>query len=241
MEFSVHHVDTHLRNTNLTVVYTDDPTMVENSINTMERLLAVDDKYKVVGLDLVYTDGRDGHDQKVVVTHLCVCHHILLYQYFRDTKPCDHFTRFVNRPNYRFATADTTNDPKVLKTSGLACQKLVDIHDHYKDRGSKKDKDSHVDLVVAIIDPYYRHMKAECDKNKLVWHRALLKRLDKYHFQTAAKEAYTWYEIFTQIIDMRKCLLAEDNEGSSRKQSGWRQASQEVDDLMIVSHSLLCM
>ncbi|KAE8817712.1 hypothetical protein D1007_04574 [Hordeum vulgare] len=98
--------------------------MVEKSMNAMERLLVADDKYKVVGFDLAYTNGSVGHDQK-----------------------------FVNSPNYRFATVDTTNDPKVLKTSGLACQKLVDIHDRCKVWGSKKDNDSHVDLVEAIIDP----------------------------------------------------------------------------------------
>ncbi|KAE8780191.1 hypothetical protein D1007_46705 [Hordeum vulgare] len=101
-----------------------------------------------------------------------MCHHILLYHYCLATKPCKRFTRFVSSPDNRFASVDTTNDPNVLKTSVLACQKLVDIHDHYKVWGSKKDKDSHVDLVVAIIDPYYIDMKAECDKNKLVWHRS---------------------------------------------------------------------
>ncbi|KAE8768994.1 putative ubiquitin-conjugating enzyme E2 26 [Hordeum vulgare] len=88
-----------------------------------------------------------------------------------------------------FATMATTNDPKVLKTSGLACQKLIDIHDHYKVWGNKKDKDSHADLTVDIIDPYYSDMKAECEKNKLVQHKAWVKRLDEYHIQTVSKEA----------------------------------------------------
>ncbi|KAE8786553.1 hypothetical protein D1007_39613 [Hordeum vulgare] len=69
-------------------------------------------------------------------------------------------------------TVDTTSGPKVLKTSGSACQKLVDIYDHYKIQGSKKDMDSHVDLAEAIIDPYYRGMKVECGKNKPAWHMA---------------------------------------------------------------------
>ncbi|KAE8821143.1 hypothetical protein D1007_00767 [Hordeum vulgare] len=68
-------------------------------------------------------------------------------------------TRFVNSPNYRFDTMDTTNNQKVLKTLGVACQKLIDIHDHYKIWGSKKDMDSHVDLAKAINGPYYRDMK----------------------------------------------------------------------------------
>ena len=62
MEYGEHHVETHMRKTNLMVVYTNDPGMVEDSIGTMERLLDADDKYKVVGFDLAYTGGRAGHD-----------------------------------------------------------------------------------------------------------------------------------------------------------------------------------
>ena len=79
--------------------------------------------------------------------------------------------------------------------------------------------DSHVDLAKAIIDHYYTDMKAEYDKNKPDWHRGWVKKLDEYHLQTTAKQAYTCYEMFRRIVDMRKCLLPEDNEGSSHKQS----------------------
>ncbi|KAE8812437.1 hypothetical protein D1007_10580 [Hordeum vulgare] len=152
----------------LTVVYINDMVMAEDSINTMERLLAEDDKYKVVGFDLAYTGSRDGHGQKVVVAQLCVHHHVLLYHYCLAIVPCERFTRFVNSLDYRFASVDTTNNRKVLKTSGLACQKLVDIRDHYKIWGSKKDMDSHAGLAEAIIDPYYTSMKVESRKNKVV-------------------------------------------------------------------------
>ncbi|KAE8793137.1 hypothetical protein D1007_32238 [Hordeum vulgare] len=141
MEFGVHDVETHMRKTDLKVVYTNDPVMVDDSINTMKRLLAHDDRYTVLGFDLAYTSGRAGHDQKVVIAEL-----------------------FVNSPDYRFATVDTTNIPD--------CQKLVGIRGHYKIWGSKKEMYSHVDLVEAIIDPYYEGMKAECDKNMPAWHRA---------------------------------------------------------------------
>ncbi|KAE8812278.1 hypothetical protein D1007_10627 [Hordeum vulgare] len=163
---------THMRKTDLMVVYTKDPVIVEDSINTMERLFAEDDKYKVVGFNLAYTGGRVGHDQKVVVTQLCVCHHVPLYHYRLATVPCECCTTFVNSTDYRSAMVDSTNDPKLLKTSGLAYQKLVDIRGHYKIWGSKKDMDSHVDLAEAIINPYYGGMKAECNKNKPAWHRA---------------------------------------------------------------------
>ena len=55
------YVDTHVRFKNLTVVYTNDPIWVENSIHTMEQLL-VYDKYKVVSFDLEYTGGHVGYD-----------------------------------------------------------------------------------------------------------------------------------------------------------------------------------
>ena len=52
-EFSDHRVKTHARETDL-VVYTIDPAVVDDYINTVEQLLAKD-KYKVVGIDLQYT------------------------------------------------------------------------------------------------------------------------------------------------------------------------------------------
>ncbi|KAE8785637.1 hypothetical protein D1007_40617 [Hordeum vulgare] len=55
------YVNTHIRFKDLSMVYTNDPVWVENSIHTMEQLI-VDDKYKVVGFDLDYTGGRAGHD-----------------------------------------------------------------------------------------------------------------------------------------------------------------------------------
>ncbi|KAE8774484.1 hypothetical protein D1007_53146 [Hordeum vulgare] len=131
MEFDRHLVETHMRKSDLMVMYNNDPVMVEDSINTMDKLLFEYDKYEVVGFDLTYTSGHAGHDQKIAVAQLCVHRHVVLYHYCVDTVPCEHFTR----------------------TSGLPCQKLVDIRGHYKIRGSNKNMDSHVDLVDAIIDP----------------------------------------------------------------------------------------
>jgi hypothetical protein len=112
---------------------------------------------------------------------------------------------------------DTLNDLKVLKTTSLACQKLVDIQGQYRVWGRKKAKDSLVDLAVAIIDPFYRGMKDECKKNKDAWHEAWVRRLDEEHVKYAAKDAYTSYEMYRRIVDMRECLLPVDNEGSSHK------------------------
>ena len=61
-QFTTHHVvDTHVRGKALSVVNTNDPVLVESSIQTMEQLLA-EDKYQVVGFDLEFTGGRAGHD-----------------------------------------------------------------------------------------------------------------------------------------------------------------------------------
>ncbi|KAE8797270.1 Serine/threonine-protein kinase [Hordeum vulgare] len=98
--------------------------MVEDSINTMEWLLAEVDKYKLVSFDLAYVNCHVGHDLKVFVAQLCVHHHVLLYHYYLAIVPFECFTRFANSPDYRIAI--------VLKTSGLAWQKLVEIRNHYK-------------------------------------------------------------------------------------------------------------
>ena len=48
------------------MVYTIDPAVVDDYINTVEQLLARD-KYKVVGIDLQYTAGHPDIDQEVAV------------------------------------------------------------------------------------------------------------------------------------------------------------------------------
>jgi hypothetical protein len=76
-----------------------------------------------------------------------------------------------------------------------------------------------VHLAEAIIDPYYRDMKDSYNKDKRAWHSAWMEKLDKAHVVYAAKEAYTSYEMYTRIVDMRKCLLPQNGQGSSQKQS----------------------
>ena len=123
-------------------------------------------KYQVVSFDLEYTIGHARHDQKVVVAQLCVQHHVIVYHYYLATRPCESFSGFINSSEYSFATVDTTNDLKVLKVSGLKCQNLVNIQDHYKVWGSDNNKqNSLVDLASAIIDPYYMKMKVESKKD----------------------------------------------------------------------------
>ena len=123
-----------------------------------------------------------------------------------------------------FAMVDITNDVKVLKNSGIACQNLVDIQGQYKIWGSNEhEKDSLVHLAEAIIDPYYRYMKDACNNDKHAWHSAWMEKLDKAHVVYAAKEAYTCYDMYRQIVDMRKCLLPQNGQGSSREQSNGKR------------------
>ena len=123
-----------------------------------------------------------------------------------------------------FATLDITNDVKALKNYGIACQNLVDIQGQYKIWGSKEhEKDSLVHLAEAIIDPYYRDMKDSCNKDKRAWHSAWMEKLDKAHVVYAAKEAYMSYDMYRRIVDMRKCLLPQNGQGSSRKQSNGKR------------------
>ena len=155
---------------------------------------------------------------------MCACHHVLVYHYCLATRPCERFARFVNGPHYMFAMVDITNDVKALESSGIACQNLVDIQGQYKIWGSKEhEKDSLVHLAEAIIDPYYRDMKDSCNKDKRAWHSAWMEKLDKAHVVYAAKEAYTSYDMYRRIVDMRKCLLPQNGQGSSRKQSNGKR------------------
>ena len=148
------------------MVYTNNPVSMESSIQTMEQFLA-EDKYQVVGFDLEYTIGHAGHDQKVAVAQLCMRHDVLVYHYHLGTRPCKHFSRFINSSDYSFAAADTSNDLKALKVSGLKCPNLLNIQQHYKVWGSGNNKlNSLVDLALAIIDPYYMKMKDESKKDK---------------------------------------------------------------------------
>ena len=60
-------------------------------------------------------------------------------------------------------------------------------------------------------------MKDECKKNKDAWHEAWVWKLDEEYVKYAAKDAYTSYEMYRRIVDMRECLLPVDDEGSSHK------------------------
>ncbi|XP_073353824.1 uncharacterized protein [Aegilops tauschii subsp. strangulata] len=117
MEFDMHQVETHVMEKDLSVVYTIDPCVVEDYINTEEHLLARD-KYKVVSIDLQYVGGHPGIDQKVDVARLCVRYHVLIYHYCLATKPCDHFASFLNSPNDN-VWGSTKKDSLVELTSAI--------------------------------------------------------------------------------------------------------------------------
>ena len=111
----------------------------------------------------------------------------------------------------------------------MKCLNLVNIQHHYQVWGSDNKKlNSLVDLASAIIDPYYMKMKNESKKDKNAWHNVWHESLDEQHVKYAAKDAYTSYEMYRQIIDMRKCHLPAPDEGSSHR--AVVGASQEVDD-----------
>ena len=96
---------------------------------------------------------------------------------------------------------DTTNDLKALKVSGLKCQNLVNIQDHYKVWGKAKNKLNYlVDLASAIIDPYYMKMKDESKKDKNAWHSVWHERLDEEHVKYASKDTYTSYVMYRRIV-----------------------------------------
>ena len=67
---------------------------------------------------------------------------------------------------------------------------------------------------MAIIDPCYMKMKNESKKDKNAWHSVWHERLDEQHVKYMTKDAYTSYEMYKQIVDMRKCLLHTPDCGS---------------------------
>ena len=174
----------------------------------------------MVGIDLQYTTGRPGIDQKVAIAQLCMRHHVLIYHYCMATEPCDRFNRFVNSTDYKFATVETMGDVNALSVTGLACKNLVEIRDHYMVWGSTK-QDSLVELAAAIIDPYYEKMKQDAQRTIPVsWHGASMWQLDGPQLKFVDNSVYTCYEMHRQIVDMRKCLVTQiDETGSSHKQS----------------------
>ena len=73
-----------------------------------------------------------------------------------------------------------------------------------------------VDLAETIIDPCYANMKEDNDTKDLnTWEVPL----NLAYITYAAKDAYACYDMYTQILDMRACLLPQNGQGSSRKQS----------------------
>ena len=53
-------------------------------------------------------------------------------------------------------------------------------------------------------------MKDSCNKDKRAWHSAWMEKLDKAYVVYATKEAYMSYNMYRQIVDMRKCLLPQN-------------------------------
>ena len=45
-----------------------------------------------------------------------------------------------------------------------------------------------------------------------------MEKLDKAHAMYEAKEAYMSYVMYRRIVDMRKCLIPQNGQESSRKQ-----------------------
>ena len=50
-----------------------------------------------------------------------------------------------------------------------------------------------------------------------------MEKLDKDHVRYMDKEVYTCYNMYRWIIDMRKCILPQNGQGSSRKQSNGKR------------------
>ena len=50
-----------------------------------------------------------------------------------------------------------------------------------------------------------------------------MEKLDKAHVVYAANEAYTSHDMYRRVIDMMKCLLPQNGQGSRWKQSNGKR------------------
>ena len=66
-------------------------------------------------------------------------------------------------------------------------------------------------------------MKDSCNKDKLAWNSAWMEKLEKAHVVYTANEAYTSYDMYRWIVDMRKFFLPQNSHGSSQKQSNGKR------------------
>ncbi|KAE8820942.1 hypothetical protein D1007_00970 [Hordeum vulgare] len=111
-----------------------------------------------------------------------------------------------------FTSGHTRQDQKVVVAQLSLRHDVLVYHYHLDTRPCKcfistiNKRNSLVNLVSAIIDPYYMKMKDESEKDNNAWHSAWDQRLDVEHVKYIAKDAYTSYKMYRQIIDTRKCL-----------------------------------
>lgn len=102
-------------------LYANDPCKASICIDELEEDLETL-RYKVVGLDIEYTWDHD----RAAVVQFCVGRKLLLYHFSRAIGRCERLEKFLSSEKYTSATADTANDKKVLKKSGLQVTNLVE-------------------------------------------------------------------------------------------------------------------
>jgi hypothetical protein len=101
-----------------------------------------------------------------------------------------------------------------VRNSAISCLNVIDIQKQYNILSNEKQHDSLVDLASAIIDPSNAGMKDGIDKHH--WHKIYEERLSPQQLLYVTKDAYTSYDMYMQIIDMKTCLLPLDLEVSHR-------------------------
>ena len=61
-------------------------------------------------------------------------------------------------------------------------------------------------------------MKDESKKDKNVWHSVWHERLDEQHIKYVAMDAYTSYEMYRRIVDMRSVFFLPQKRDRATKQ-----------------------
>ncbi|KAK1681294.1 hypothetical protein QYE76_042142 [Lolium multiflorum] len=109
--------------TKVDVVYTNDPSVLESTLQMYEHKLR-EDMPRFVGLDLEYTSDQS----RTAVVQLAMDQHVLVYHFYRspDTQA---LREFLQHKRICFTTVDITGDSTRLAKDGITIpeHKWIDI------------------------------------------------------------------------------------------------------------------
>ncbi|XP_051214240.1 uncharacterized protein [Lolium perenne] len=140
--------------TKVDVMYTNDPSVLESTLQMYEHKL-LEDIPRFIGLDLEYTLDQSSND----IIELAMDQHILVYHFCRSPD-MQALGEFIQHKGICFTTVDNMGDSIRLNKDGITIpeHKWIDIQDMINFNGPGK-RTGIGDLAAVIIDPSYKNMK----------------------------------------------------------------------------------